>query len=80
MEGKFWQSIHKCRQKNQNILLTGLSGTAKSFTLAELQKNCPGKLLCLVPGEEKAYDLARDLQGLVGEDKVLMFLGREFVL
>ncbi|MDD4548949.1 MAG: transcription-repair coupling factor [Syntrophomonadaceae bacterium] len=79
MEGKFWQSIHKCRQKNQNILLTGLSGTAKSFTLAELQKNCPGKLLCLVPGEEKAYDLARDLQGLVGEDKVLMFLGREFV-
>ncbi|MEN6324690.1 MAG: transcription-repair coupling factor, partial [Syntrophomonas sp.] len=35
--------------------------------------------LCLLPSEEKAYDLARSLQGFVEQDRIAMFLGRELV-
>ncbi len=66
-------------QSRENILLTGLSGTAKAFVLAELFKGHSGKVLCLLPSEEKAYDLARSLQGFVEQDRIAMFLGRELV-
>ncbi|HZK43886.1 MAG TPA: transcription-repair coupling factor [Syntrophomonadaceae bacterium] len=59
--------------------MTGLSGTAKSYVISELYHKSSGKMLCLVPNEEKAYDLMRDLKGLIGLDKVFMFLGRELV-
>lgn len=72
-------TVNECLQKKQNILLTGLAGTVKSYCLAELQKNYSGKILCLVSSEEKAYDMLQDLQGFADKNKVLMFLGREFV-
>ncbi len=64
---------------NENVLLTGLSGTAKSYIITEFYHRNAGKMLCLVPSEEKAHDLARDLEGFIGSDKVFMFLGRELV-
>jgi len=59
--------------------LTGLAGSARSFVLAELLKSLSGKVLCLVAGEEKAYDLARDLQGFMDAERIFMFLGRDLV-
>lgn len=62
-----------------NVLLTGLSGTAKSYIISEFYRHNSSKMLCLVPSEEKAYDLARDLEAFIDQDKVFMFLGRELV-
>lgn len=72
-------AVNKCLQEKKNVVLTGLAGTAKAFVLNEVYKAAPGKILCLVSGEEKAYDLARDLQGFAGRDKIFMFLERSYV-
>jgi transcription-repair coupling factor (superfamily II helicase) len=60
-------------------MLSGLSGAARTFLLHELYQGSQGKLLCIVPREEQAYDLAAELKGLLGSDKVSLFLGRDFV-
>ncbi|MEN6351064.1 MAG: transcription-repair coupling factor, partial [Syntrophomonas sp.] len=65
--------------RKENVLLTGLSGSAKGFFLSEIFAGCSGKTLCLVSGEEKAYDLARDLQGFIEPNRIFMFLSREFI-
>jgi transcription-repair coupling factor (superfamily II helicase) len=71
--------IIKCLVGGQNAVITGLSGSAKSLLLAEVFRNHKGKTLCLVAGEEKAYDFSRDLKGMVGADRVFLFLGRDLV-
>lgn len=73
------QRVGDYLKKKSNVLLTGLSGSARSFFLAEMSRSLPGKVLCLVPGEEKAYDLARELQGFVEPERVHLFLGRDLV-
>ncbi|MDD3269615.1 MAG: transcription-repair coupling factor [Syntrophomonadaceae bacterium] len=79
MNRGFLSVVEKYIQNKENILLTGLSGTARAFLLAELFKAHPGKILCLLANEEKAYDLARSLQGFVERERIAMFLGRELV-
>ncbi|NLB88413.1 MAG: transcription-repair coupling factor [Syntrophomonadaceae bacterium] len=73
------KSTYEVLSSNENALLTGLSGTAKSYVISKIFHDYPGKLLCLVANEEKAYDLARYLDGFIETDKIYMFLGREFV-
>ncbi len=63
----------------ENVLLTGLSGTAKSYVISEVYKNSRGKMLCLVADEEGAYDLARDLASFLDASQIFLFLGRELV-
>jgi len=63
----------------RDVMLSGLSGTARSFFLKELYQICSAKILCIVSGEERAYDLADELQELLGRDKVSLFLERDFV-
>ncbi len=79
MHMEILQQVSRCLQNNNNAILTGLAGSARSFVLAELLKMLPGKMLCLVAGEEKAYDLNRELQGFMDPDRIFMFLGRDFV-
>ncbi|MDD3879831.1 MAG: hypothetical protein PHP26_07550, partial [Syntrophomonas sp.] len=79
MQEKLMDSLREGLQNRQNILLTGLSGSAKAFLLTEILKNQSQKLLCLVPGEEKAYDLARDLEAFVEPERLFMFLARDFL-
>lgn len=73
------KSTYEVLSNNENVLLTGLSGTAKSYVISQLFHEFSGKILCLVPNEEKAYDLARDIEGFIELDRIYMFLGREFV-
>lgn len=69
--------ITECLQKKQNIILTGLSGSARAYVLHNYFTSFSPVMLCLVPDEEKAYDLARDLSGLLPHERVRLFLGRE---
>jgi len=73
------ESISVCLEEGQNVLLSGLAGTARSFLLGEIFKGGPGRLLCIVAGEERAYDLAGELRSLLGRDRVELFLERDFV-
>ncbi len=72
-------SIKHCLESEKNLMLSGMSGTARTWLLHELYRGSQGKLLCIVPGEEQAYDLASELKGLLGSDKVSLFLARDFV-
>lgn len=74
--------LHNAREllnKGENVLFTGLAGSAKSYVIKEIFKNSSKKMLILVANEEKAHDLARDLTVFLGANKVLLFLGRELV-
>ncbi|MGI6413356.1 MAG: transcription-repair coupling factor [Syntrophomonadaceae bacterium] len=78
MNDQLFAALQRCRDAKQNILLTGLTGSAKGYLLSELLIRPTGKILCLVPEEEKAYDLYRDLQGFIDPDRVFLFPAREF--
>ncbi|MEQ8201801.1 MAG: CarD family transcriptional regulator, partial [Syntrophomonadaceae bacterium] len=73
------ESINNCLESGQNVLLSGLSGTARSFVLREIWKSGAGRFLCIVASEELAYDLAQEFGNLVGKDRVDLFLERDFV-
>jgi len=62
-----------------DVLLTGMSGLARAFFLSELLPNLPNKLLCLVAGEEKAYDLIRDLESFLERERIFLFPSRDLV-
>ncbi|MDD4801355.1 MAG: transcription-repair coupling factor [Syntrophomonas sp.] len=72
-------SLKHCLDSKKDLMLSGLAGTARTFLLHELYNSTAGKLLCIVPGEEQAYDLADELNNLLGNDKVALFLERDFV-
>lgn len=65
--------------RKENVLLTGMAGSARAYLLQILTRKLNGKGLCLVPSEEKAYDLAKDLRSFLPPDRILLFLGRELV-
>lgn len=79
MNPSLFDSMLAVLKDGENVLLTGLAGTAKSYVLHRLVENTNSKTLCLVPSEEKAYDLYRGLQGLTPSNRVFLFLGRELV-
>lgn len=59
-------------------MLSGLSGEARAYLLNEIQQK-QKKILCLVPSEEKAYDLANDLTAFAPDKKVFLFLARDLL-
>ena len=71
-------TIDDCLKNGQNVLLSGLAGTARTFVLREIWRSGEGKLLCVVSSEEQAYDLAHELGNLVGRERVNLFLERDF--
>ena len=73
------ESIEQCLGKHENVMLSGLSGAARSFLIHEIFRSSTEKFLCIVSGEEQAYDLAGELKPLLGENKILLFLARDFV-
>lgn len=79
MAPDFWSKVVNVLNQGQNVILTGLSNTAKAFFLATLFDSLPGKILVLAESEEKAYDLAGMLKGFCGEGRVFMFPGRSLV-
>lgn len=72
-------SAIKSLKAGENAMLSGLSGAARVFVLREIWKSCAGRMLCIMPREEQAYDLANDLSMLVGRDRIDLFLERDFV-
>lgn len=79
MKHEFLASIEKTMAAGEDVLLSGLSGSARTFFLNEIISKRRGKLLCMVSSEEIAYDLARELKALLGEKRVFLFLVRDFV-
>ena len=79
MKQELWEHIKKTIGAGEDILLSGLDGSARTYFLHQLADKRRGKLLCMVSSEEKAYDLAGDLKLLMGENKVFLFLERDFI-
>ena len=79
MKQELWDHINRSIGGGEDVLLSGLDGTARAYFLHELANKRRGKLLCMVSSEEKAYDLANDLKSLTGENKVFLFLERDFI-
>lgn len=65
--------------RRENVLLTGLAGSARSYLLSMLSRDLNRKALILTASEEKAYDLYKELKGFCPEDHLLLFLGRDLV-
>jgi len=72
-------SIENTIAAGEDVLLSGLSGSARTFFIHAIISKRRSKMLCMVPSEEIAYDLARELKALLGEKRVFLFLVRDFV-
>ena len=79
MEPNFIGEINRMIKNHQSILLTGLADSARNLVWAELYRDYPGTVLCLVADEEKAYDLAREMAGFIDKDRIYLFIGRSFL-
>ena len=79
LKQELWESIKNTLGADEDVLLSGLEGSAQTYFLHELVNKRRSKLLCMVSSEEKAYDLARELKALLGENKIFLFLERDFV-
>jgi transcription-repair coupling factor (superfamily II helicase) len=79
LDNRLITEVFKHLQTRQNVVLSGLAGSGKAYFLQQLVKVAAGKCLCLVPGEEKAYDLRGQLRVFTTDDHIHLFLGRDFV-
>ena len=62
------------QQKRSRSLLLGLSSSTKAITMATVVED-GHKVLVLTSSQNEAERLASDLLGLLGEEKVYLFLG-----
>lgn len=60
-------------------MISGLAGSARSFFLYLLATRTEDTLVCLVPLEEQAYDLHRELRGFLGPDAVCLYPSQDLV-
>jgi transcription-repair coupling factor (superfamily II helicase) len=65
--------------ERNNVVLSGLTGSAKSFLFDRLTRKINGRILCLVADEETAYDLAAELKVLNKNGQVRLFLNRDLL-
>jgi transcription-repair coupling factor (superfamily II helicase) len=79
LDDRLISEIQQHLHNRDNVVLSGLSGSGKGFFLQHFSKAFQGKCLCLVPGEEKAYDLRAQLRAFTADEHIFMFLGRNFV-
>jgi len=79
LELQLLEKVTACGIRGEDVIISGLSGAARTFVLKELFKNMPNRLLCIMAGEEKAYDLARELKAHYGKERVNLFLERDLV-
>lgn len=79
MNLKLIDAIKHNLNNDQNIMLSGLSGSARTYFLQAIFMEAQSKLLYIAPAEEQAYDMAQELTGLLGADKIALFLERDFV-
>ncbi len=66
------------QKTNQEIILTGLSGSAKSFVLSSFYHLYPNALFVITGDDETAYSFASDLKSFSGQD-VLHYPGKEIL-
>ncbi|MEA4924794.1 MAG: transcription-repair coupling factor [Syntrophomonadaceae bacterium] len=79
MNLELMDAIQHNLNSGHDIMLSGLSGSARTYLLQAIFQDAPGKLLYIAPGEEQAYDIAQELTDLLGADKIALFLERDFV-
>lgn len=79
MDGNLKEILNKYLDSGENVILSGLSGTARAFFLDQIFRTKNNYFICLAPTEEDAFDLARSLSEFIDRKKILMFLGRDFV-
>lgn len=73
-----WEDVQKAvAAKDGNLLISGVSGSAKSFLVATLHNKQSSCLLYLAPNSSLAEQAWSDLQTLLPEEAVLFFPARE---
>lgn len=73
-----WEEIQRSvAARKANLLISGVSGSAKSFLVAALQAQLGSSLLYVAPTVSLAEQVWSDLQTLLPEESVLLFPARE---
>lgn len=73
-----WEEMqHMLAAKRSNLLISGVSGSAKSFLVAALQAKQGSSLLYVAPSASLAEQVWSDLQTLLPDETILFFPARE---
>jgi len=67
-------------QSGQSSLLSGLEGTAKSYFVAQLARTMGSRLVYICSEIEQAYDMARNLRGILGKERVHLLTPRNYLI
>lgn len=73
VKGKSFAKVAADCQKEQTMLLSGLSGTQKSLLVAALYSQRPQQILIISYNDSQSFRMSLDLQSLLGESKVAYF-------
>lgn len=77
-QSKGWEEIlQNIGAKDSNLLISGITGSAKGFLTAALYDRQNSSLLYIAPSFNLAEQVWSDLQTLLPEEKVLLFPARE---
>ena len=73
-----WEEVLRTiKTKENNLLVSGVSGSAKSFLAAALHGRQSSSLLYITPSSQLAEQAWNDLQTLLPQESVLLFPARE---
>ena len=78
MNQDLFDRVHAHLEQQDDILLSGLSGSARIFFLHKIFRT-RRSIIYLAANEERAYDLSYELKNILGPDRVFHFFLRDFV-
>ncbi|MGE5544712.1 MAG: hypothetical protein ACM3UW_07025, partial [Bacillota bacterium] len=64
------EQVAETLQQGNSCLLSGLDGSCKPYVVSQLMQNLGQKLVYMTGEIEEAYDIARSLRGILGNDAV----------
>lgn len=73
------QQVAETLQRGNNCLLSGLDGSCKTYVISQLMQSLGRKLVFMTGEIEQAYDAARSLRGILGNDAVKVLPPRNYI-
>ncbi|NLW43701.1 MAG: transcription-repair coupling factor [Syntrophomonadaceae bacterium] len=73
------QQVAETLQRGNNCLLSGLDGSCKTYVISQLVQSLGRKLVYMTGEIEQAYDAARSLRGILGNDAVKVLPPKNYI-
>lgn len=74
-----WHEVTRALEQGNNVMLSGLDGTCQAYFISELIRSLSLPLVYITAEEEQAWDTARSLRGILGNQSVHVMPPRDVI-